>query len=112
MTTKEWFIDILEKSELKWQFINEYGNNNTLSECFANSCFDEGWYFNENTITFRQNNLPYYKESTSKWYITDKDINYFIKIVLLSHGWIKEFEGKDEGDGLVIYKKQDETQNI
>ena len=104
MNTKEWFVGILYQTELINKFIKDFSIDNTLEGCFAEYNHLEGWYFDSDCISYRVKDLFDDYSEGYNWYTTDSGLHLVIKIILLSHGWEKDFEGGDEEDGLIVYK--------
>lgn len=53
---KEWFFELLKKADLYHQFINTYGDGNEAACCTKNNHLG-GWYFDEDAISYRIEDL-------------------------------------------------------
>lgn len=102
---KEWFFEILRKTELHHKFLSHFGDSKTEDSCLAKNDFDEGWYFTEDSIQYRQEDLFDCHEEGYNWVFSDSGFEWVLKQVLFSHGFEVEFEGGDEEDRLFVMKK-------
>ena len=101
---KVWFFELLKKADLYYQFINTYGNGNEEA-CCAEYNHLEGWFFDEDTISYREEDLFDSYEEGYNWEFVDDILEWAIKTILLTHDFEVEYEGGDEEDGLFVMKK-------
>lgn len=106
-TLKQWFFETLKKTDLYYTFINHFGKGKEKTEESCCSEYDhlEGWFFEENLISYRAEDLFDCYEDGWNWRFADDDLEWVVKQILLSHGFVVEFEGGDEEDGLFVMKK-------
>lgn len=102
---KEWFFETLKKTELYNRFLVLYANKDLPETCLAKSDNDEGWFFTENSIQYRQEDLFDNHEDGYNWRFADDGFEWTLKQVLLSHGFEVDYEGGDGEDGLFIMRK-------
>lgn len=105
-TLKEWFFEVLKKTDLYYRFLSEFGDEKTEDSCCTKYNHLEGWYFTENSISYRAEDLFDNYSDGYNWRFADDGFEWILKQILLSHGFVVEFEGGDEEDGLFIMKKE------
>ena len=103
---KDWFFKMLYKTDLYYKFLNRFGDGKNPDSCCAEYSHLEGWFFTEDSIAFRAEDLFDNYEDGYNWIFADDGIEGMLKQILLSHDFVVEFEGGDEEDGLFIMKKQ------
>lgn len=103
-TLQEWFFETLKKTDLYYTFLSYFGNGEEKS-CLAEYSHLEGWFFTEEEIAYRSEDLFDIYSDGYNWRFADDGLEWTIKQILLSHGFVVEFEGGDEEDGLFIMKK-------
>lgn len=108
-TMKEWFFDILKKTDLYYQFLEDFGDGDTEDSCCAEYGHLQGWYFTEDSISYRSEDLFDLHSDGWNWRFADDDLEWVLKQILLSHGFEVEFEGGDEEDGLFVMRKSQST---
>jgi len=104
---KEWFFEMLKRTELYYKFLSEFGDKNTEEYCCAEYDHLEGWSFGENSISYRAEDLFDSYEEGYNWRFSDDGFEWILKQLLLSHGFEVDYEGGDEEDGLFVMKKSD-----
>jgi hypothetical protein len=98
---KEFFLDMLNKAELLWWFKNEFGD-----DPYATDEYGDGWWFTEDTISYRSCDVFDDYSDGYNWDFFDGDYWFsVVKHVVMSHGFIVEYNGGDDEDKLVIFKK-------
>lgn len=102
---KEWFFEMLKRTELYCKFLSEFGDKTTEDSCCAKYDHLEGWSFSEDSISYRAEDLFDCYEDGYNWRFSDNGFEWVLKQVLLSHGFEVDFEGGDEEDGLFVMKK-------
>ena len=103
---KNWFFDTLKKTDLYHKILSEFGDGKTEESCCAKYSHLEGWYFTDDFISYRAEDLFDNHSDGYNWRFADSGYEWILKQIFLSHGFVVDFEGGDEEDGLFIMKKE------
>ena len=100
-TIKENFIKILKDSDLWYWFLGEFSIlPKSKTDWEANEWYQDGWWFDENSISYRACDLFDDHSEGYNWNFYQDDYHLtMLHHILLSHGFEETHNSGDEEDG-------------